>query len=121
MILIVDDEKDVSTALQRLLRHAGQEAESVNGGAEAFYAMHRRKPALMVLDVNMPVVDGLTVLRTIRSCDEWNDVRVLMYSADSERGHEAMRLGAADFLVKGAVTFDHLIARICELAGAPPH
>jgi len=119
MILIVDDQKDTGTALERLLRYAGHESVSVTGGAEALAMLHVRKPSLLVLDVNMPDMDGLSVLRTIKEHDELKDVRVLMYSADThhESMTEARRLGAVDFLVKGTVNFDELVARISELAG----
>src|SRR5687767_9712269 len=121
MILIVDDQKDVGTGLERLLRYAGHEAVSVTGGAEALTMLHIRKPSLLVLDVNMPQMDGLTVLKTIKEHDELKDVRIVMYSSDThqETMTEAKRLGALDFLVKGAIGFDDLVARICELAGEP--
>jgi len=119
MILIVDDQKDTGTALERLLRYAGHEAVSVTGGAEAIAMLHVRKPSLLVLDVNMPDMDGLTILRTIKEHDELKDVRVAMYSADThpETMAEAKRLGAVDFLVKGTIGFDKLVDRISELAG----
>ncbi|MDB5293670.1 MAG: histidine kinase [Phycisphaerales bacterium] len=121
MILIVDDQKDTGTALERLLRYAGHESVSVTGGAEALAMLHIRKPSLLILDVNMPEMDGLTVLRTIKEHAELKDVRVVMYSADThyETMVEAKRLGAVDFLLKGTITFDNLVARICELAGEP--
>ena len=121
MILIVDDQKDTGTALERLLRYAGHESVSVTGGAEALTMLHIRKPSLLILDVNMPEMDGLTVLRAIKEHDELKDVRVVMYSADThhETMVEAKRLGAVDFLVKGTVGFDKLVDRLCELAGEP--
>jgi PleD family two-component response regulator len=121
MILIVDDQKDTGTALERLLRYAGHEAVSVTGGAEALAMLHLRKPSLVVLDVNMPEMDGLTALKTIKEHEELKDVAVVMYSADThhETMSEAKRMGAVDFLVKGTVPFDELVARICELAGEP--
>jgi two-component system response regulator PrrA len=121
VILIVDDQKDAGTALERLLRYAGHEAVSVTGGAEALAMLHVRKPALLVLDVNMPEMDGLTVLRTIKEHAELKDVPVAMYSADTHHQTmtEARRLGAVDFLVKGTIGFDRLVARICQLAGEP--
>jgi len=121
MILIVDDQKDIGTGLERLLRYAGHEAVSVTGGAEALAMLHVRKPALLVLDVNMPEMDGLTVLKAIKEHDELKDVRIAMYSTDThaETITEARRLGAVDFLVKGTIGFDKLVARICELAGEP--
>src|ERR1044071_1130288 len=119
LILIVDDQKDTGTALARLLRFAGREAVWVTGGSEALAMLHLRKPSLVVLDVNMPEMDGLTVLRTIKGQDELRDVRVAMYSADTHDKTmvEARRLGAIEFLVKGKVAVDVLVARICELAG----
>jgi PleD family two-component response regulator len=116
--LIVDDQKDTGTALERLLRYAGHEVVSVTSGAEALAMLHVRKPSLLVLDVNMPELDGLTVLRTIKEHDELKDVRVAMYSSDTQRATmvEAKRLGAVDFLMKDTVGFDKLVARIGELA-----
>jgi PleD family two-component response regulator len=121
MILIVDDQKDAGIGLERLLRCAGHDSVSVTGGAEALAMLHVRKPSLMILDLNMPEMDGLTVLRTIKEHDNLKDVRVVMYSADAhqETMTEAKQLGAVDFLVKGAIGFDKLVARICELAGEP--
>ena len=121
MILIVDDQKDIGASLERLLRYAGHEAVSVTGGAEALAMLHVRKPSLVVLDVNMPEMDGLNVLKSIKEHDELKDVPVLMYSADTEHKTmtEAKRLGAVDFLVKGSIGFDKLVTRICQLAGEP--
>lgn len=121
MILIVDDQKDIGAGLERLLHYAGHEAVAVTGGAEALALLHVRKPALVVLDVNMPQMDGLTVLKTIKEHPELIDVKIVMYSADNnpKTMAEAKRLGAIDFLIKGTVDFEKLVARICELAGEP--
>ncbi len=121
MILIVDDQKDIGSSLERLLRYAGHEAVSVTGGAEALAMLHLRKPSLLVLDVNMPQMDGLTVLKTIKEHAELADVRIVMYSSDThvETMTEAKRLGALDFLVKGTIGFEKLVDRISELAGEP--
>ncbi len=121
MILIVDDQKDLGTALERLLRYSGHEAVSVTGGAEALAMLHLRKPSLVVLDVNMPDMDGLTVLRTIKEHDELKSVPVAMYSADTQPAtqEEAKRLGAVDYLLKGTTGFDVLVTQICKLAGEP--
>jgi PleD family two-component response regulator len=122
VILIVDDQKETGTALERLPRYAGYEAVSVTGGAEAMAMLQVRKPSLMILDVNMPEMDGLSVLQTMRASDELRDVRVLMYTADTKQQTmaEAKRLGAVDFIVKASVSFEDLIDRISELAGERP-
>jgi PleD family two-component response regulator len=119
MFLIVDDQKNSGTALERLLGNAGHEAVSVTCGAQAVAMLHHRKPILMILDVNMPEMGGLEVLRTIRAQEELKDVRVLMYSSDTDNATvlEALRLGALGFLAKGTVSSAHLVDRICQLAG----
>ena len=101
------------------VRKSSHEAISVTGGAKALAVLHIRKLSLLVLDLNMPDMDGLTILRTIKEHDELKDVRVAMYSADThpETMAEAKRLGAVDFLVKGTIGFDKLVDRISELAG----
>jgi DNA-binding response OmpR family regulator len=118
MILIVDDQTDAGTAVERLLRHDGHESVSATCGAEALAILHVRKLFPLVLDVNMPGMDGRGVLRTIKEPHELKDVRVTIYSADTHRETmmEAERLGAADFPIKGKIGFDKLVARICELA-----
>ena len=121
MILIVDDQKENGEALERLLKYAGHESVAVTGGAEAIAMLHVRKPALLVLDVNMPGMDGLSVVRTMREHDELKDIKVAMYSTDSRADvmAQSKRLGAIAFLSKGSMEFDELVNRICELAGEP--
>jgi CheY-like chemotaxis protein len=122
MILIVDDQKYIGYALERLLHHTGHEAVALTGGAEAIAFMQVHRPDLVVLDLNMPDMDGFDVLREIRSRPEMKDVPVVMYSADNSHDHldEARRLGAIDFLDKSNIGFDKLIGRISELAHEPP-
>jgi DNA-binding response OmpR family regulator len=118
MIMIVDDQPEIGRGLKRLLRHAGHESVVFTSGADALQMLRVSKPSLLLLDVNMPDMDGLTVLRTIKGSDDLKGVRTAMYSSDTQPAHiaEAQRLGAVDFLVKGTVGFDQLVARIAELA-----
>ncbi len=119
--MIVDDQPEIGSGLEYLLRAAGHEAVYVSGGVEALSRLRIRKPSLLVLDVNMPEMDGLTVLKTIKENPELEDVRIAMYSTDNRVAtmNEAKRLGAIDFLVKGTIGLDRLVGRICELAGDP--
>jgi DNA-binding NarL/FixJ family response regulator len=67
-------------------------------------------------------MDGIEGPAADQVDEDLRDVPVMMYSADADRDHrnEAMRLGARDFLEKGTVGVDRLIARISELAHEPP-
>lgn len=121
MILIVDDEEDLGTLLQHLLRFAGHDAVAVKSGQEALAFIARERPSLLVLDLHMADMDGFAVLRALKQSAETQSLPVLVYSANStdEARAEALRLGAVDMLLKNGFHFDQLVDRIRELAGPP--
>lgn len=122
MICIVDDHRDTAAALERILRIAGFEAVAVTSGAAALALIDQRVPRLVLLDIMMPDMSGLDVLRRLRARYTPEQVPVLIYSADytQETHAEAMRAGAQDFLVKGTVGWDKLLARIREMLNQRP-
>jgi two-component system nitrate/nitrite response regulator NarL len=101
-VLVADDHPAMRGALARLVReHAGLELVGEAADGERALAMiHAITPDVALLDVRMPRLDGLGVLRRLRSED--TPVRVLLISGtdDSEIAHEAIRQGAAGFLSK---------------------
>jgi DNA-binding NtrC family response regulator len=99
-ILIVDDEPAARYGLRRALE-AGYRIVEADSAETAREALRRGQPDLLLLDVVLPGQDGLSLLRSLR--DEGNDVPVLMISAldTAKTAIEALRLGAADYLVKG--------------------
>lgn len=112
-ILIVDDEPAARYGLRRALesKYRVAEAESAETGRAA---LETEKPDMVLLDVVMPGEDGLSLLRSIR--EEGNEVPVLMVSAldTAKTAVEALRLGAADYLVKG-FELDELRQRVGNL------
>jgi CheY-like chemotaxis protein len=102
-ILIVDDHPDVGRALVRLLGRLGYEAEYLPSGADALRAMDQSKPRLVLLDLMMPDIDGMEVLRTIRRNPAVKDTPVVMFSASADPRHinEALSEGANDYWLKG--------------------
>lgn len=121
MILIVDDQEDIAAALVRLLRCAGHKSISVNSGQAAIDMMCTTKPSLVVLDLNMPDIDGIQVLRAMHADATLENVPILIYSAETNDRilDEARLLGANAFISKSAMDFDQLVKRIAELAGSP--
>lgn len=114
-IVIVDDNPICSRPLSLLLRSAGYAATCVDSGALALAAVRDQQPDLLVLDVQMPGVDGLTVLRQLRGNESGlaTELPVIMYSAttDGQAEAEARRLGAQDYIVKGS-DWDDMLVRI---------
>jgi len=118
-ILVVDDDRAVRESLVRALDLEGYDVVSTNDGAKALDLLRtdspdRVEPDVIVLDVMMPVVDGLTVCRVLRS--EKNRVPVLMLTARTETSDRVAGLdaGADDYLSK-PFALEELLARVRAL------
>jgi two-component system response regulator MprA len=113
-ILVVDDERAVREALERALRLEGYEVESAVDGQEALFSLARRNVDAIVLDVLMPVMDGLEACRRLRR--QGNHTPVLMLTARHEVSDRVAGLdaGADDYLVK-PFALEELLARLRAL------
>ena len=121
-VLVVDDEFDISMLLVRLLTVCGHEAACVPDGRAALDYLHAHPASMVILDVMMPEMDGIEVLRAMRAEAQLRDVPVVMYSAisDDETQHKALEAGAADYLVKGGESLNVLLNLVQHYA-TPPH
>jgi two-component system response regulator MprA len=99
-VLIAEDDRTVRVSLERALELEGYRVESVANGAAALESIEADVPDVVLLDVSMPLVDGLTVCRVLRAED--NRVPVLMLTARTETNHRIAGLdaGADDYLPK---------------------
>jgi DNA-binding response OmpR family regulator len=99
-ILVVDDEPDAVELLQEFLTSKGYEVLTASGGEAALRKVKEERPHLILLDVRMPGMSGLDVLRQVRQFDR--EVGVIMVTAvnEEETGRESLRLGAFDYVVK---------------------
>lgn len=113
-ILVVDDEPAVRESLESSLAFEGYEVAVADDGLAALEEVERSKPDMIVLDVMMPRLDGLTTCRRLRSGG--NTVPVLMLTARDAVGDRVTGLdaGADDYLVK-PFELDELLARIRAL------
>lgn len=121
MILIVDDNVVIRQALQQILQHHGYDALSCSDGTAALDFLQYETPDLLILDFNMPGLSGHDVLRAMRADSRWQDIPVLIYTAEtSEQTRvESLRLGAQAYLLKGPLAWEHLQFEVQRLAGAP--
>ena len=99
-VLVVDDEPDAIELLQEFLTSKGYEVITAGGGEEAIRKVKAERPHLILLDVRMPKMNGLEVLRQVRQIDK--EVGVIMVTAVNEEGtgRQALELGAFDYIVK---------------------
>jgi two-component system response regulator MprA len=113
-VLIAEDDRAVRESLVRALQLEGYTVVAANNGAETLDAVRQVEPDVLLLDVSMPLVDGLTVCRVLRSED--NRLPVLMLTARTETSDRVAGLdaGADDYLSK-PFDLDELLARVRAL------
>jgi len=108
VVVVVDDYPDAAESLARLVRKAGHEAVPLSGG-EALFALLEALPAkLIILDLHMPVMDGMECLKRLRADHVWREVPVIVYSADFHHDamQQALAAGAKDYVVKGTLRWE---------------
>ena len=80
-VLVVDDYEDSREWLSVLLENAGFTVRTATNGLEAVLAAYELQPAVIVMDVMMPVLDGIEAARLIKAIDELRDTRLIAYTA----------------------------------------
>ena len=100
LVLVVDDDESIREALERALRLEGFAVATAGGGREALERVAERPPAVMVLDVTMPDLDGIQVVKRLRA--DGLDLPVCILSARDEVDDRVagLQAGADDYLVK---------------------
>jgi len=119
-ILTVDDSRIIRKIVSGVIEMAGYEPVGAANGEEALGLLekHHEEVALVLLDWNMPVMDGLTCLRRIRANAAWKHIPVMMVTTESERDRmtEAIQAGANNYCAK-PFTPESLATRILECLG----
>jgi len=99
-VLVVDDESTIRDLLDTVLRRKGHEVLLAEQGSKAMDVYRREHPQIVILDLVMPGVNGMTVLRQLRALDADLPVIVLTGMGDEESEQRARELGVTDFLKK---------------------
>jgi len=99
-VLVVDDEPEAVELLTEFLSSKGYEVLTATSGEEALRRVKEDRPHLVLLDIQMPKMNGLEVLRRIREIDP--EMGVIMATGVNEEdvGRKALELGAFDYIVK---------------------
>ena len=99
-VFVVDDDESVRRALGRLLRSAGYGVSGFASAVGVLAEVERNTPACMIIDVRMPIVDGLELFERLRSADIAVPVIFITGHGDIAMAVRAMKAGAFDFLAK---------------------
>jgi DNA-binding response OmpR family regulator len=113
-VLVVEDDLALSDVLAFTLRHAGFEPVTAYDGLAGIAAWQKEKPDLIVLDLNLPRLDGLAVCRRIRA-EEQTPIVILTVRNDENEVVQGLELGADDYIVK-PFSPRELVARIRAVA-----
>lgn len=118
-VLIIDDDPDSAEAVARYLNKAGHSARWAANGRDALSALVTRVPAFIVLDLLMPKVDGIELLRVVRSYLKWTYIPVAILTAypEDRRLNEAAELGVTRVFAKAKFNLADLVACVNEHTG----
>ena len=119
-IVVAEDDPGVRELIRARLSAAGYDTHTAHDGAEAFKRICDLRPNGVILDINMPVMDGFAVLAQLQAQDRLRGIPVLMLTARhaADDVKRAVSLGAKDFLTK-PFTDGQLMSRVARLLRAP--
>jgi DNA-binding response OmpR family regulator len=102
LVLVADDDPDILSLVSLRLEKAGYEVVSANDGREAYDAVQERRPDAAILDVRMPEMDGLELIRSIRADEQSKDMLVIALSARVREANiaEGLEAGADEYMQK---------------------
>ena len=115
-VLIIDDEVDLRNLLEYNLRKEGYKVMTAQDGRTGIDQTLRERPDLIVLDIMMPIIDGLEVCKTLRNNSKTANIPILMLTAKAEETDKVigLEIGADDYMVK-PFGIRELLARIKAL------
>lgn len=113
-ILVVDDQEIIRYSMDSVFTNQGYRVSVASSVAEASEVMASQRLDLVILDLSMPVADGMVLLRQMRASPTYRQTPVIILTAYSDRNFviEAVQLGTRDYVVKAGLAIDDLVARV---------
>lgn len=121
MILVVEDHDVTREVLSVLLRRRGHDARAVRSGHAAINFLRILRPRLVVLDLCMPDMNGLQVLRLLRSDPAHARTPVVVFTADEDGAQRALDAGAQDYFIKGRTSWSRFLEFVDHILHPEPH
>ncbi len=118
-ILIVEDEQDMRQALVDELTREGFQTLEARNGKEGLESALKEHPDLILLDIVMPVMDGMTMMKKLRESENGKDIPVIMLTnlSDVEKVSNALEFGVYDYLVKSNWKIEDVTDRVRKKLG----
>ena len=113
-MLVVDDQEEVRELLARALQAAGFVVRTATNGLEALIAAYEMRPAVIVMDVSIPVLDGVRATRLIKATQATRDAKVIAYTGKIAFDRSADTLFAA--VLQKPATLDTVLATVRQCA-----
>lgn len=122
-VLVIDDTALDREAIARLLEYEGFQTIRAGNGKEGWAIMYDQSPDLVLLDLMMPEMDGITFLRMVRKSDRWQDLPVIVLtglSSDNILTKKALELGVNELIPKASFGVEELLSRIKQHVPVAP-
>jgi CheY-like chemotaxis protein len=118
-VLIVEDEKSLRDAIRDKLTRSGVVVLEAEDGAQGLQVALAKQPDLILLDILIPKMDGIEMLRQLRADDRGKTIQVILLTNlnDINRLDEALTLGARDYLIKSDIKLEDLVKAIQDRIG----
>lgn len=117
LVLVVDDDPDILDAICDILEGEGYRVARARHGLEALERIEEEVPAIILLDLMMPVMDGLAFANALRQRRESSPIPIVVISADGNP-QKAAAVGAQGYLAK-PFDIDALLSQVSNMSGAP--
>lgn len=116
-VLLIEDNPGFRYLFRDALEFLGHEVFEAEDGETGLLLARGRKPDLILLDLMIPKVNGMEVLRQLKEDPNTRDIRIVMLSVLNEPKdiQKSFELGADDYIVKGTASPEQIIKRSCEL------
>lgn len=115
-ILVVDDEANVVEVLTKKFQAEGFLVDAAYNGEEALQKIQESKPDLILLDIIMPKLDGISVMQRLKASDDTKDIPIIILTNlyDDKKVSEVLKAGNTDYLVKVEHPVNEVIERVKE-------
>lgn len=115
-ILVVEDDYDLSLLYQALLKHIDCEVVITTGGRDALFELKKNTFDLAIVDLQMPDISGIELIRIMRADETYNDTSILVITANDHLRAEVWPLGVQDILIK-PVSLEDVTSTVVNLLG----